>query len=111
MERFFSPKNRASAYAESIRRVLLGTDPQGYAACCVALRDVDFKGSLTRIKTPTLAIGSDADPSTPWDGNGELLARGISGARTALLHGAHLSNLEQPHEFTEALTDFLLQPV
>jgi pimeloyl-ACP methyl ester carboxylesterase len=61
-----------------------------------------------RIKTPTLLIGSDQDPSTPWEGNGEVLARGISGAKSVLLGGTHLSNLEQPKAFTAALLDFLL---
>jgi 3-oxoadipate enol-lactonase len=111
MERFFSRQNRAAAYAQSIRRVLLGTDPAGYVACCAALRDVDFKADLTRIQVPTLVIGSDADPSTPWEGNGELLARGISSARSVILAGAHLSNLEEPELFTSALTDFLLAHV
>jgi 3-oxoadipate enol-lactonase len=111
MERFFSRQKRAAAYAQSIRRILLGTDPAGYVACCAALRDVDFRADLTRIQAPTLVIGSDADPSTPWESNGELLARGISGARSLILPGAHLSNLEEPERFTQAVAEFLAQPL
>src|SRR5262249_51313536 len=45
--RFFSPETLArSAYAESVRRVLLKTDPAGYAGCCAALRDSDLRPSL-----------------------------------------------------------------
>ncbi|HET7872830.1 MAG TPA: 3-oxoadipate enol-lactonase [Terriglobales bacterium] len=109
MERFFSASRRNGAHAQSIRRVLLGTDPAGYLGCCFALRDLDFRQELGRINLPALVIGSEADPSTPWEGNGELLARGIKGARTALLQGAHLSNLEQPQAFTATLLEFLLE--
>lgn len=108
MERFFSPGNRTSALAQTIRAVLLGADPAGYAGCCVALRDVNFKDLLRRIKVPTLVIGSDQDPSTPWQGNGEVLARDIAGAKTVMLRGAHLSSLEQPRAFTSAVLGFLL---
>ena len=108
MERFLSPANRMSAVGQSVRCVLLATDPAGYAGCCVALRDVDFKNSLCQIKIPALVIGSDEDPSTPWQGNGDILAREIAGAKAVVLRGAHLSNLEQPRSFTSALLNFLL---
>lgn len=109
MERFFAPQRRGGVYAQCVRRVLLGTDPAGYIACCAALRDVNFKNHLGSITLPTLVIGSDADPSTPWEANGEVLARNIPGARHVLLRGAHLSNLEQPRAFTTALLEFLLE--
>jgi 3-oxoadipate enol-lactonase / 4-carboxymuconolactone decarboxylase len=108
MQRFFSAQNQAGAVAQSIRNVLLGTDPKGYAACCAALRDVGTRSSLNKIAVPTLIIGSDKDPSTPWEGNGSVLAREIPGARAVKLETAHLSNLERPRAFTGALLDFLL---
>jgi len=110
MQRFFSQANLHSAPAQTIRRVLLGTDPMGYEACCVALRDLDFTESLARINTPTLVIGSDHDPSTPWEGNGSILASKIPNADSAMLAGAHLSNLEQPSSFTTAEIQFLTKP-
>jgi 3-oxoadipate enol-lactonase len=106
MERFFSSQNQRSAYAESVRNVFLGTDAKGYVACCAALRDAGFRSALGRISTRTLVIGSDRDPSTPWKDNGEVLARGIAGAKTLKLDTAHLSNLERPQAFTSALLDF-----
>ena len=110
MQRFFSTQNQHSAYAESVRNVFLATDPRGYAACCAALRDADFRALLGRISTRTLVIGSDRDPSTPWKEHGELLAGGIPGAKALKLDTAHLSNLEQPKAFTLAVLDFLLSP-
>jgi 3-oxoadipate enol-lactonase len=107
MQRFFSDENRASALAQSVRSVFLGTDARGYTACCAALRDADFRSSLGRISTPTLVIGSDRDQSTPWKDNGEVLARDIPGAKTLKLDTAHLSNLEEPQAFTAALLEFV----
>jgi 3-oxoadipate enol-lactonase len=111
MQRFFSQSNLHSAPAQTIRRVLLGTDPTGYEACCVALRDLDFTEAIGRIKTPTLVIGSDDDPSTPWENNGALLASKIPGAHSTMLAGAHLSNLEQPSSFMTAVIEFLTKHV
>ena len=108
MQRFFSAENQQSVWAQSTRAVVLGTDPIGYAACCTALRDADTRSDLGRISVPTLVIGSDKDPSTPWEGNGSVLARDIPGAKAVRLETAHLSNLEQPLAFTKALLDFLL---
>lgn len=109
MQRFFSSETLAqkNAYAESIKRLLLGTDPTGYAGCCAALRDVDHTNSLRTIKAPTLVIVGDRDISTPWTGHGEILSREIPGARAIHLPAAHLSNLERPHTFAAALLEFL----
>ena len=107
--RFFSPESvaQSSSHVAEIRRVLEGTDPVGYAGCCAALRDFDFRSSLSQIKAPTLVIVGDQDVSTPLAGNGEILVRDIAGARLVRLAAAHLSNLEAPRMFTAALTEFL----
>jgi 3-oxoadipate enol-lactonase/4-carboxymuconolactone decarboxylase len=112
MQRFFSPESvaRNEPYMASIRSLLLGTDGAGYMGCCAALRDFDFTQNLQNIKTPTLVIAGDKDVSTPWPGNGEILAREISGARAVHLPAAHLSNLERPKSFNAALFAFLRPP-
>jgi 3-oxoadipate enol-lactonase len=107
MQHFFSADQQASVWAQSTRTVILGTDPKGYIACCAALRDVDTRASLKKISVPTLVIGGDKDPSTPWEGNGSVLARDIPNAKAFRLQTAHLSNLEQPRAFTTAVLDLL----
>jgi 3-oxoadipate enol-lactonase / 4-carboxymuconolactone decarboxylase len=109
MQRFFSPETLAEGnpYASSIRAVILGTDPAGYAGCCSAIRDMDHTGSLGKIRVPTLVIVGDHDVSTPWIGQGEILARDILGAKVAHLPTAHLSNVERPRSFTAAIYDLL----
>jgi 3-oxoadipate enol-lactonase / 4-carboxymuconolactone decarboxylase len=63
---------------------------------------------LPNIRVPTLVISGDQDISTPWSGNGEILAREIPKARALQLPAAHLSNLERPKSFLAALLEFLL---
>ncbi len=94
LQRFFSEKTiqAPNAHVSSIRAVLLGTNPEGYMGCCAALRDFDNREQLSKITTPTLVIAGDHDVSTPWTGNGEVLARQIPNAKAVRLAAAHLSN-------------------
>jgi 3-oxoadipate enol-lactonase/4-carboxymuconolactone decarboxylase len=110
MPRFFSAASlaRKKPYVASVRRVFLGTTPAGYMGCCAALREFDSTSDLKKIAVPTLVIGGDHDVSTPWAGCSEVLAQEIPAARAVRLPATHLSNLERPHAFTAALTDFLL---
>jgi 3-oxoadipate enol-lactonase len=108
MQRFFSAENQQSVWAQSTRAIVLGTNPIGYAACCTALRDADTRSDLGKISASTLVIGSEKDPSTPWEGNGSVLARDIPKAKAVRLESAHLSNLEQPRAFNTAVLEFLL---
>ena len=109
MQRFFTTRTLAlaNATAESVRQVLLATDPIGYAGCCAAIRDMDHRLLLSEIRVPTLVIASDQDVSTPWEGHGEALAASIPQARSIRLDAAHLSNVERPSGFNAALLDFL----
>jgi len=113
MQRFFSARTLSAGnpVADSVRTVLLATNPVGYAGCCAAVRDMDHGTLLGRIQAPTLVIGGDQDLSTPWLGHGDVLANGIPGARAVQLPATHLSNVERPSSFTAALFDFLLPTV
>jgi 3-oxoadipate enol-lactonase / 4-carboxymuconolactone decarboxylase len=113
MQRFFSPQTlvNPSAYASMVRSVFLGTDPIGYVGCCAALRDFDLRESLRNINVPTLVISGGRDVSTPWAGNGEVLAEQIPSARSLQLPAAHLANLERPRSFLAAVLEFLLPEV
>lgn len=112
LERFFSARTLAASNptVESIRAVLLATNPVGYAGCCAAIRDMDHLPLLSKIRVPTLVINGENDTSTPWREHGEVLAKGIEGARVLQMETAHLSNVEQPVAFTDALFTFLLPP-
>lgn len=110
MTRFFSDAFRRTApsVVERFRQGLVATADQGFAGCCAVLRDCDFTASLERVVVPTLVIcGKDDVPTPPSDG--AILAEGIVGARLVLLDAGHLSAVEAPEAFTQAIeAHFLL---
>jgi 3-oxoadipate enol-lactonase/4-carboxymuconolactone decarboxylase len=112
MQRFFSERTRRAKdpAAESVRNVLLSTNPAGYAACCSAIREVDHVALLAEIKFPVLVISGTQDVSTPTQGHGDVLGSKIPNARVVELDAAHLSNIDRPAGFNRALFDFLIEP-
>ena len=106
--RWFTPQFHQE-HPETIARIrsqLLETSPEGYAACCAAIRDMDQRGSIGGIAAKTLVIGGTADTSTP-PAQAELIARTIPEAKLVLLEAAHLSNIERAGDFNAALIEFL----
>jgi 3-oxoadipate enol-lactonase len=108
IERWFTPKfiAREPEMIASVRRMILGTPPQGYIACCEAIRDADFTDEASRVNVPTLVISGTHDPATP-PAHGRLLASKIRGARYVEFDASHLSNIEAAPQFTAAVRDFL----
>ena len=90
----------------AVRAQVAATPAAGYMGTCCAMRDMDFRRELPRIRTETLVIVSGEDRSTPpaW---GEAIAAAIPGARLERLSGGHLSALEQPQAFARAVDAFL----
>ena len=108
LERWFTAPFRA-AEPETIARtaaVLGATSAKGYAGCCAAIRDADFRRSIAQIGVPTLVITGSGDPVTP-PADGRFMADSIAGSRYVELAAAHLSNVEAAGAFNEALLAFL----
>ena len=108
IERWFSSAFRAKnpATVASIQKMLEAANPEGYAACCAAVRDFDFREQLAKVRAPALVISGTHDPATtPADGY--FLADHIQGARYVELNAAHLSNVEDPDRFTREVSVFL----
>ena len=108
MQRWFTKGfiERAPQAIERMKEAFLASNPEGYAACVGAVRDIDFRASNTRIAAPTLVIVGKQDPATPPQ-NGEDIAKAIKGAKLVTLDAAHISNVEQPKAFAEAVLNFL----
>jgi 3-oxoadipate enol-lactonase len=99
-------RRQAPTTMERMRAMILRTPVEGYQGCCLAIRDMDQRETIKAIRNPVLVIIGSQDPATtPADG--ELIARSIPGAETRILDAAHLSNIEQPADFTEAVARFL----
>ena len=81
---------------------------QGYAGCVAALRDADLRDELSRIALAVRVLTGADDLATP-PAAADALAAAIPGARALVLAGAgHLSNIEQPEAFNDALRSFLI---
>jgi 3-oxoadipate enol-lactonase len=88
---------------DQIHAMFDSIDPIGYAGCCAALRDGDLRDSVAQIACPTLIIAGDRDISTTPEMVREL-HDSIPASRMELLaDAAHLSNLDQPAEFTRVV--------
>jgi 3-oxoadipate enol-lactonase len=109
VQRWLTPAFRAAKpdTYEAVEQLLRATPPNGYAACCAALRDCDFRNAiLAAPPRPMLVIVGEADPSTPPP-LGEALARSLPGAKLVRLPAAHLSCVEAKDAFLAAVLDFL----
>jgi 3-oxoadipate enol-lactonase len=109
IERWFTKgfREREPDKVGRVRDMLLATKPEGYAACCEAIREMDQRESIKRIGAPTLVICGRHDPSTNVEAAEAIRSR-ITGAALTLLDAAHISNIEQPDDYTETVLGFFL---
>lgn len=85
---------------------IAGIAPQGYAACCEALAASDLRDGLVRITTPTLLLAGASDPVTTV-ADAQAMQASITGAQLLVVPASHLSNLEAPRAFNQAVIHFL----
>ena len=110
MQRWFTEafRNKAPQTMARMKSMFVATKVPGYIGCCEAIRDMDFRASNPNISAPTMVIVGAKDPATPPSA-GEAIAKQIAGAKLVSLEAAHISNMEQPQAYTEAVLDFLLE--
>lgn len=108
--RWFTPPfiEREKAAVARMVDTLRAQDANGYAACCEALAQADLRAGVAAITAPTLVIAGEHDPVTTVD-DGRWLQQQIAGASLATVAASHISNVEQPQQFTSLLHAFLLQ--
>jgi 3-oxoadipate enol-lactonase len=105
---WLSPKfcaDRPAALAP-FRAMLEATRIEGYIACCEAVRDIDYRALLVRIRAPTLVIAGRQDQATTV-ADAQFIASRIAGAALKIFDGAHFSNVEQPEAYTQLVLEFL----
>lgn len=109
MGRFFTASFREGQAAAVARhqRLLEAMDPEGYTAAAAAVRGLDTTARLGLITAPTLVLAGAHDESIPREMT-DTLAQGIPGARQETLADcAHLSAVEQPQAFADAVLRFV----
>lgn len=103
--RWFTP-NADPALVDRFRAMLLGIDPDGYAAGCEAVARWDFRDDVGRIEAPTLAVSGRDDPTTTPE-HLQAIADAVPAAHLVVLDGAHLCPAESPDAFIAAMLDHL----
>ncbi len=108
-QRWFTPEF-ATNHADTVKAVtdvLAATSPQGYAACCAAVRDADFLKHVGSITGDTLIICGSHDSVTTL-ADGHYLQNHIHGSQLSDYYAAHLSNVELGEVFSLRVMEFLL---
>ncbi|BFU94145.1 MAG: putative 3-oxoadipate enol-lactonase [Nitrospira sp.] len=109
LPKLLSPKayGRRPDLVEEVRAIIAAAPVHGIVGDLTAMAErPDSSELLSTIARPVLVIVGEDDVLTP-PADAERIARGIPGARLVTIPDAgHLSNMEQPDLFNQALTEF-----
>jgi 3-oxoadipate enol-lactonase len=116
LERWFTPAFRARNPEEVSRfaQMIDETAKEGYLGCCAAMDGMDLRPDLSNIQARALLITGSDDPAAPPGPTLELAhairAGGTEVTMRVINGAAHLSNVEEPEEFTRTILAFLRAP-
>jgi 3-oxoadipate enol-lactonase len=108
MERWFTNgfRERDPQVIQRMAEMFSATPLDGYLNCGMAVRDMDHRALLPNVKRPTLVIIGRHDPATTPEA-GEYIYKNIPGSEHFIIDAAHISNVEAPQQFNEAVLKFL----
>lgn len=109
LARWFTEKfrNEHAAEARGFANMLARTPVEGYAGCCLAIREADLRYEAGEMVCPALVIVGEEDQATPPSA-AQALAASIRGAQFALVEGAaHIPIAERPDAVTGLIHEFL----
>jgi 3-oxoadipate enol-lactonase len=109
LERWFTEpfRKQGPKVVSDIAQAIRSTPVAGFVGCCHAIPKINLTSRLKEIKSPTLVIVGDQDPGTP-PAMAREIHENLPGSELAVIESAaHLSNLEQPQAFNDALAKFL----
>ena len=109
LARWFTAPYRATR-ADVMQRIgaqILSTPVNGFAGACAAIAKVDTLDRLKEIACPVLIMVGEEDHGTPPE-MARAIHRNLPGSELQVIaSAAHLSNVEQPGVFNQALLRFL----
>lgn len=95
--------DQSSPSSKALRRMLLRTDPVGYAGCAAALRDTRGADVLGRVTCPATVVVGDKDVSTP-PAAAQAVRDAIPGSElVTIADAAHIPTFEREAAVTRAL--------
>ena len=90
-----------------IRAMITSNDPDGYVACCRALKRLDYLRHLGEARAPVLYVGGSRDKGAPPEVM-RAMAEATPGGRFAEIpDAAHVANIDAPEAFNAAVAEFL----
>ena len=95
-----------TAIVQSLSNDLGAGSPEGYASCCEALAKADVREELASIQVPVFIIAGQQDPVTTVE-DGQYMLDRISNAQLFEINASHISNIEQPEAFNQAVLNFI----
>ena len=109
LERWFTAPFRKARpeVVEKVAAMIRTTPAPGYIGCSHAIPKLNLTARLHEIRCPALVIVGKDDPGTPV-AMAEEIHQALPGSKLVIIpSAAHLSNLEQPEAFNQALSEFL----
>ena len=97
-----------TAIVESLSNDLGAGSPEGYASCCEALAKADLRADLKTITVPMLIIAGQQDPVTTV-ADAQYIINHVRSSSLFEINASHISNIEQPKAFNQAIFSFLQQ--
>jgi 3-oxoadipate enol-lactonase len=89
---------------QPIADMIRATPVAGYVGCCHAIPRLDLTARLKEIRVPVLAIAGAEDAAAPGT---RAIHENLPGSELVVIPSAsHISNIEQPEAFNQALTRF-----
>ena len=108
MARWFPPETHAAnpPHLAKVRQMIRTTPVNGFIGCASALADHDYNTAVSTVTRSVLFVAGSKDGVTPAAMR-DMSAR-LKGSRYVELEGAgHISNLDRPAEFIQAVREFL----
>ncbi len=95
-------------YVDRVRAMIRSTPVAGFIGCAAALADHDFRSGVARTKPPVLFIAGEKDAGGAVATAMKAMHMELAGSEYVELAGAgHISNLDDPDGFTQAVLAFL----
>lgn len=92
---------------DRVRAMIRGTSVDGLIGCSYAINAQNHTPRLHEVRVPSLIIVGEDDPGTPVSESEAMHALIPDSELVVLPEARHLSNVERPEEFNEALVGFL----
>ena len=111
LERWFTAPFLAAqenaATLDGVRAMIAATSAVGYEGTARLLQSLDLLERLEDLSCETLYVTGESDLAAPVAVMQEMADRTPVASLTVLPQAAHLSNIEQPQAFTDAIRGFL----